>query len=565
MKLDLSPRAGERKSDESAPPVQRATDTTADDHGPGAAHVDDGFAGSGRPLDDRFRATMEARFGHDFSAVRLHDDARANAAAERVAARAFTVGDDIVLGVGSDATAPHLLAHELAHVVQQRGEDVPGAIATVRREPRGGATTATATTADRQSFVDAAIRYLRSAADHWRTVARVADVPGPDRPTDPGGDASARPDSRGAPDIAAPGGSGRLDPARLRNVLDGLGETYENSRRIIEADLGGDADRQAALQQSYVAAVEAARSAAASSGRVNLVLIAAPKEVGDAFIVNATRYAELYFSQVPDGDTVQQVTDVGSPAALFDAIEAAAPDRMVRRIDIFAHGTIEPTHQVKFGTSWYTIAQVESVAAARARTRATLQSQTRFDGSTTIELHACRLGAATSEPGQHADAPTSGTDFLTGLGAAAGGARGQQVVGYEQRWVPRRFNVPGVATTADVGTTGRKARAFDDMAVEIWDRAMAGGVEARSQLTEAERQPGAVLSRDRKVAIMRRLYDAGGGAWLIGHQYSGANPQSSDPVRDVRRDRDTFSSEADWGHRVLQVTVPTPAPGGGAP
>lgn len=569
MQLDLSPRGtkGTTKTTDEEP-VQRAPDHATTDHaGAATARVDDGFEGAGRPLDDGVRRTMEQRFGQNFSSVRLHDDTRATAASGRVDARAFTVGEHVVLGRGQGDPSSHLLAHELAHVVQNRHgrEGRSTGAAPVHRQPRSGTTSTTATTEDRQSFVDAAIRYLQASTDHWRAVARIADAPRPGGAPRTGRQDDSAPAATPAQAPSCPSGLGRLDPERLRTVLQVLLDTYDNSRRVIDGYLGGDPDRQARLQVAYVAATEAARSAAASSGRVNLVLVAAPKGVGDAFIVNATRYAELYFSRAQIGDTVQQVTDVDSPAALFDAIETAAPDRMMRRIDIFAHGTIEPTHQIKFGTSWFTIAELEAAAATRSRTGVTLRSQTRFDGSTTIELHACRLGAATSQPGQHADTPTSGTDFLSSFGMAAGGARGHQVVGYEQRWAPRRFSIPGIDSSADVGTTGRRAQAFDDMAVRIWDTAMAGGIEAQSQLTDAERQPNAVLARDRKVEIMRRLYDEGGGAWLIGHQYSGASPQSSNPVRDVRRGRDTFSNEADWGHRVLRITVPTPTPAGGAP
>ena len=66
---------------------------------------------------------MEARFGTDFSSVRIHDDAGAAAVAGRIDAAAFTTGNDIVFGTGHfDPRSPegrHLLAHELAHVVQQ--------------------------------------------------------------------------------------------------------------------------------------------------------------------------------------------------------------------------------------------------------------------------------------------------------------------------------------------------------------------------------------------------------------------------------------------------------------
>lgn len=82
----------------------------------------------GRPLNIATRAFFEPRFGHDFSNVQVHTDAMANATARAFNARAYTVGDAIVFG--SNQYKPHspkglrLLAHELAHVVQQsRGGD----------------------------------------------------------------------------------------------------------------------------------------------------------------------------------------------------------------------------------------------------------------------------------------------------------------------------------------------------------------------------------------------------------------------------------------------------------
>ena len=561
---DLELGAPERREDDE--PVRRWATSDRDVGRAGHVHVDDAISGSGRPLGSATRGVMEGRFGHDFSSVRLHDDRRAAAAADSVDARAFTVGEDIVVGNGQDVEAtPRLLAHELAHVVQQRGVRRPDAL-PVHREPRGEDVRVQARAGDHQMFVDAAIQYLRNTAEHWRSVRRLADGPqrgaaqreGP-RSTDPPaegatGSTMTGPSGRAGGPQAAP--SHGLDPERSRTVLQGLLDTYEASRRTIERHLGADPGRQQQLQGAYVAAVEAVRAATASSGRGNLVIVAAPEEVGDTFIANATTYASLYYATGQPGDTVEVVTDIATPAELFDAIEAAAPERMLRRIDVFAHGTIEPTHQIRFGTTWYTLAQIEAAAAARARTGATLRSQTRFDASTVIELHACRLGAEESLPDEPDTEATRGEDFLGGLGRAAGGARGQQVIGYEQRWVPRRFTIPGVTSTADVGTTGRQAEAFDDMAVDIWDAAMAGGVEGQAQLTPAERRSTAELSRQRKIEIMRRLFDAAGGAWIIGHQYSGDVPQSVDPRRDVLRGRDTFTSEADWEHRILRVTVP---------
>jgi len=83
----------------------------------------------GRPLDAQTRGFMESRFGHDFSRVRVHTDARAEESARAVHARAYTVRRDIVFSAGR--YAPHtgegrrLIAHELAHVVQQRGAGAP--------------------------------------------------------------------------------------------------------------------------------------------------------------------------------------------------------------------------------------------------------------------------------------------------------------------------------------------------------------------------------------------------------------------------------------------------------
>ncbi len=78
----------------------------------------------GRPLEEPMRRFMETRFGHDFSQVRVHADARAGESARGVNAIAYTVGQNIAFANGAYAPATfagrRLLAHELAHVVQQR-------------------------------------------------------------------------------------------------------------------------------------------------------------------------------------------------------------------------------------------------------------------------------------------------------------------------------------------------------------------------------------------------------------------------------------------------------------
>jgi hypothetical protein len=87
--------------------------------------VDAVLSSPGRPLDPATQAFMGSRFGADFSDVRIHADAPAAQSAAAVDARAYTVGHNVVFGAGQYDPAgnegQHLLAHELAHVVQQGG------------------------------------------------------------------------------------------------------------------------------------------------------------------------------------------------------------------------------------------------------------------------------------------------------------------------------------------------------------------------------------------------------------------------------------------------------------
>jgi hypothetical protein len=76
---------------------------------------------------------MEPRFGHDFSAVRVHSDPKAAESARAIDALAYTVGRDIVFGEGEPKATiigRSLMAHELTHVVQQQigGSSPSGAL-----------------------------------------------------------------------------------------------------------------------------------------------------------------------------------------------------------------------------------------------------------------------------------------------------------------------------------------------------------------------------------------------------------------------------------------------------
>ncbi|HWL34890.1 MAG TPA: DUF4157 domain-containing protein [Frankiaceae bacterium] len=87
-------------------------------------------SGGGTPLDPAVQRTMERALGTDLSSVRVHTDAAAARSAAAVSARAYTSGDHVVFGAGAyDPGSPaglHTLAHELAHVGQQRRGAVAG-------------------------------------------------------------------------------------------------------------------------------------------------------------------------------------------------------------------------------------------------------------------------------------------------------------------------------------------------------------------------------------------------------------------------------------------------------
>ncbi|HLI02249.1 MAG TPA: DUF4157 domain-containing protein [Acidimicrobiales bacterium] len=92
-----------------------------------------GELGRGRALESQTRAPMEAAFGADFSAVRVHTGPQSEALNERMGASAFTVGSDIFFRGGQpdvgSGPGRELMAHELTHVVQQ---------GAARRRPEDG-------------------------------------------------------------------------------------------------------------------------------------------------------------------------------------------------------------------------------------------------------------------------------------------------------------------------------------------------------------------------------------------------------------------------------------------
>ncbi|MEM9006467.1 MAG: DUF4157 domain-containing protein [Cyanobacteria bacterium P01_F01_bin.86] len=95
--------------------------------------------GGGQPLSAATRNFFEPRFGQDFSNVRVQTDSISTG---ELNARAYTIGHNIVFGQGQYAprtnVGKQLIAHELAHVVQQKDQNVSTTISRKKHTFRPG-------------------------------------------------------------------------------------------------------------------------------------------------------------------------------------------------------------------------------------------------------------------------------------------------------------------------------------------------------------------------------------------------------------------------------------------
>jgi hypothetical protein len=116
------PGRARRKGPRGGAPVMRlsALRPSAVSHAPqGVAKV---LASSGgAPLTSSVRQPLEESLGVDLEAVRIHQAPDASALVDTIGARAFAIGPHIFLGRREQQTDLGLLAHEVAHVVQQQG------------------------------------------------------------------------------------------------------------------------------------------------------------------------------------------------------------------------------------------------------------------------------------------------------------------------------------------------------------------------------------------------------------------------------------------------------------
>jgi hypothetical protein len=121
-KEDNVQRAADKKEEEK---LQRKESGTAGAAPQATAQYIGSINGKGRPMDGGTRSFFEGRMGNSFGQVRIHTDGEAARSASGINARAYTYGNHVVFGEGQyrpeSSDGKQLLAHELAHVVQQGG------------------------------------------------------------------------------------------------------------------------------------------------------------------------------------------------------------------------------------------------------------------------------------------------------------------------------------------------------------------------------------------------------------------------------------------------------------
>jgi hypothetical protein len=140
----IAPPAGQAGSG-TRPTIGRFGGQAMGSAGEAPGSVNRALAVPGSPIEAGLRRDMEQSLGHDFSRVRVHNDAMAVQSARDVNARAYTLGHDIVFGTSGFQPETHagrrLIAHELAHVVQQTGGaahgPAPGYANTIMRQAGG--------------------------------------------------------------------------------------------------------------------------------------------------------------------------------------------------------------------------------------------------------------------------------------------------------------------------------------------------------------------------------------------------------------------------------------------
>jgi hypothetical protein len=175
----LSRKCAACEEEAQTPQSQLAGSPEAAGEAPGI--VNEMLSSSEQSLDAGIRTFMEPRFGFDFSSIRIHTDPLAGDLADGLNAHAFTIGNHIAFARGryqpQSPEGGHLLAHELAHVVQQGGgsRDIGPAAPQIQRLVRTASVTCpAAATGIANPHTGSADRSASGLLDH--AITRIANA-----------------------------------------------------------------------------------------------------------------------------------------------------------------------------------------------------------------------------------------------------------------------------------------------------------------------------------------------------------------------------------------------------
>lgn len=131
--------------------------------------------GRGQPLTSSVRSFFEPRFGRDFGAVRTYSGIPAAKSAEAFGAKAYTIGSNIVFADGhyapGTAVGQRLIAHELAHVVQQAGGSARDGYLPIHERAAPGVVHREAAETESEASVPEEVKVALSGLPDWTALS----------------------------------------------------------------------------------------------------------------------------------------------------------------------------------------------------------------------------------------------------------------------------------------------------------------------------------------------------------------------------------------------------------
>jgi Domain of unknown function (DUF4157) len=343
---------------------------------------------AGQALEGGTRDFMETRFGYDFSRVRVHTDPRAAESARAVNAVAYTIGNDIVFDTDRYAPGTHqgryLLAHELAHVVQQGGQPpsqidklsmtTPGdahelQANTVAGAVTGGATvpsgTVSGTTVARQ--VDAGVADA-APSDATPVAGAAAPDKAPVAPPAAPARAPVAPPSVTFGKVAADARADRIPPTKSVDVPVTLANIPPGRSVTIDVEGSGAGNGTAALTAGASLAASGkvtleggTQTPPGNAGKLKLRAKLGPVAVGRSagFTVAAypVNYTDTYLSDIDDGVHLGMMVQDGWSSDGGGAISELDQVEISERVDMQSRDnppfTVAGATSATSGTSGY--------------------------------------------------------------------------------------------------------------------------------------------------------------------------------------------------------------------